>query len=114
MDTPYQTPVANSQPYATASANKKRLKSVSPLQAGIVLGALYAVLGLIGAFFMLPVMLLGGSDNLGPIGVGLGIIIALPIAYGIGGFIGGAICAFVYNIIAKMTGGLEFSFEDVA
>jgi hypothetical protein len=31
--------------------------------------------------------------------------------YGIGGFIGGVIYAFIYNILAGMTGGLQMEFS---
>ena len=71
---------------------------------------------LIGACFSLFALALGGlaataSDD--PIGGGListmlgaGAIIVLPILYGIFGFIGGLIYAFIFNVAAKFTGGL--------
>ena len=39
-------------------------------------------------------------------------LIFAPILYGVIGFIGGAISALIYNFIAKLTGGLEFTLED--
>jgi hypothetical protein len=38
---------------------------------------------------------------------GAGSIIILPICYGIIGFIGALLSAFIYNIAAKVTGGVE-------
>lgn len=39
-------------------------------------------------------------------------IIALPIMYGIFGFIGGAIGALLYNLIAGWIGGIEIELEN--
>jgi hypothetical protein len=38
---------------------------------------------------------------------GVGAIIVLPILYGCGGFIGAAISAWLYNLIAGAVGGVE-------
>lgn len=39
--------------------------------------------------------------------------VLFPVLYAIGGFIGGVIGAAIYNVVAKMTGGLEFEVEDL-
>jgi hypothetical protein len=41
-------------------------------------------------------------------------VIFLPIIYAVLGFIGGVIAAFVYNLVAKWTGGIEFTTEEAA
>lgn len=118
-ETPYQTPAANSS-IPSAGNNKKRLKSVSPVRAGLVLGVLYAVMVFLAMLIIIPLGLTGmfsGGRGLGvtgarEVGVGLGMIIGGPLIYGLVGFIGGVIAAWIYNIIAKMTGGLEFTLED--
>ena len=119
MNTPYQTPEPSS-PKSLSSSGKKRLKSVSPLKAGIVLGALYAVLVLVVVVLMIPLVLLGAfsasesaSSGAMGAGIGVGMLIFAPILYGVIGFIGGTISALIYNFIAKLTGGLEFTLEDV-
>jgi hypothetical protein len=115
MNTPYDTPTQNTTP----STSNKRLKSVSPLKAGIVLGTLYAVLTLFMMLIFVPFVLIGAvssSDSLGipgTIGTGIGLLIFAPVLYGIMGFIGGVICAAVYNLIAKITGGLVVTVEDL-
>jgi hypothetical protein len=38
---------------------------------------------------------------------GVGSILLLPLFYGALGFIGGAISAFVYNLVAGVVGGIE-------
>jgi hypothetical protein len=94
------------QPKATM---KKRLTYVSPLQLGIVLGALYGVISLLIVPFLILAALFG------PKGTGFGIVFAifLPVIYAVAGFIGGVISAFVYNLIAKWTGGIEFTTQEV-
>jgi membrane protease YdiL (CAAX protease family) len=40
-------------------------------------------------------------------------VIFLPIIYAVVGFIGGVIAGFIYNLVAKWTGGVEFTTEEV-
>jgi len=88
---------------------KKRLTYVSPLQLGIVLGVLYGVISLL----IVPIFILAAL--FGPKGSGLGIVfvIFLPIIYAVMGFVFGVISAFVYNLVAKWTGGVEFTTQEV-
>jgi hypothetical protein len=97
------------------------IRRVNPVSAAKIGGVLYALLGLlIGALVSLGAMAFGGmmsslgSDqgSSGPgamVGMlfGAGAIIIMPICYGIIGFIGALLSAFVYNIAAKFTGGVE-------
>jgi hypothetical protein len=98
------------------------IKRVSPLSAGKIGGVLYALLGLvIGAVVSLVVMAAGGaasmaSDDAGGGAMmgamfGAGAIIVLPIVYGICGFIFTLISAVLYNIAAKMAGGIEVDVQ---
>ena len=101
---------------------KKRLANINPLQCGLVLAALQFCLSLL----IIPVFLLGAivaahnpqlSQQPGGnpfAAVGLVFVILIPVFYTVVGFIGGVIAALVYNLIAKMTGGLEFTTVDVA
>lgn len=50
----------------------------------------------------------GGST----IVIGLVIMIGLPIFYGVMGFVFGAIGALLYNLFAKMVGGIEIEVEN--
>ena len=99
---------------------KKRLSAISPVQLGFVFAAFYAAISLISIPFMLffmvvvPHMQTPNSATLPTVmGFGAGMIIALPIIYGIIGFIIGVISAAIYNLIAMLTGGVEFTFTDV-
>ena len=42
---------------------------------------------------------------------GIGAPIFLPIFYGIMGFVGGLLSAWLYNIVAKWVGGIEIETE---
>ncbi|MEO6873943.1 MAG: hypothetical protein ABI222_03890 [Opitutaceae bacterium] len=98
---------------------KKALTRISPVKAGVVLGVLYALLACIAVPFL---MLAGAgvaaaarqSGTAIPMGFifGMGALF-LPVIYGVFGFLGGLIAAAVYNLVAKWTGGLEFTLNDV-
>ncbi len=49
----------------------------------------------------------------GSIVIGLLVMIGLPIFYGAVAFVGGAIGALVYNLLAGMVGGIEIEVENV-
>lgn len=92
------------------------IKSIDVLSAGKMLGALYAILGvLIGAMFTLLALVgaaVGGGQG-GPAAqggavaliFGAGAVIIVPLVYGVMGFIGGIITAALYNLIAMLVGG---------
>ncbi len=110
---------------------QKEIKRVHVLQAGMVLGMLYAVLGLIGgllygAFFLLIGAVgaagggaggtggAGGAETLAVMGgMGLFMVILIPILYGALGFVGGIIASAFYNLVAKWVGGLKFDVADI-
>ncbi len=98
------------------------LKRIGVGSAAKVTGAVYAALGLIfGAIFACIAMVgigaasaLSAGNEASPfLGAffGVGAIVILPIMYGVIGVIGGAIGAWVYNLVAGMTGGLEIDLQ---
>ena len=101
---------------------KKRILSVSVVQAGLVLGGLYALISLIISVFLVVFGLIamvvgsGSGDATAAFGGVIGMMIIaviLPFVYGAFGFVGGVIVAAVYNLIAKMTGGIEVTVVEV-
>ena len=98
---------------------KKRLTNVNPLKLGITLAVIYGVMALI---FMVPFFLIlslagaasakTGAHALPVIFSGV-FVIFLPIIYAVLGFIGGVLAAFIYNLVAKWTGGVEFTTQEV-
>lgn len=101
--------------------NKMGVFSVAKMQAvlGLVIGLIIGII--YGAFIilysLLGASLVGGNNGLavggGGVVIGVVVMIAVPVIYAIFGFIGGAIGAFVYNIFAKMIGGIEMEVENV-
>jgi len=97
--------------------------SVAKMQAllmfviGLIIGVIY---GLLFMLFGAAVAALAPQSEsqawggLGSVVGGLVIIIAMPIFYGLIGFIGGAIAAIIYNIAAGVVGGIRFELEGAA
>src|SRR5258708_30268221 len=99
---------------------KKYVTRVGPLRAGIVLGVLYRAMGLVIALILCPVMFLStalagkmaGTAAVGGAVAAVLILVALPIFYGVIGFVGGVAGSAIYNLVASWTGGLEFEVRD--
>jgi len=98
---------------------KRRIKRISPLQAGKMLGALYACMGLIllpffgvaGAFAPSTEQSAGAPAPALFAAMMFGFGIFMPIIYGVMGFIGGIIAAALYNVFARWIGGIEVEVE---
>jgi hypothetical protein len=100
-----------------------RLKRVGLMNLALTLGVMYAVFGFIfGLFFALFAMVGAGFAQLageesgvgGPIfGLlfGVGAVIFLPVFYGVLGFLGGLLMGGLYNVVSKLTGGIELTLE---
>jgi hypothetical protein len=95
-----------------------RLRHVNPIQFALIVGLLYAIIGLIVAVCWLPFAAVVGSigSSAHYVGAGLGILalIVFPVGYFIATFIFGLITAALYNLIASWTGGFEVTLEQVA
>jgi hypothetical protein len=81
---------------------------------GIIIGVIYGLLFMIvgGA------MMAGGGRDSGAAGasslvIGLIMMVAIPVLYGLIGFIAGIIGGVVYNVASGVVGGLELELENV-
>ena len=90
-----------------------KIYSITLAAMGLILGVIY------GLIFMVVggAMMAGGGRDSGAAGasslvVGLVMMIAIPVFYGVIGFIGGIIGALVYNVAAGVVGGLEIEIEN--
>jgi len=96
------------------------ITKVNALSVAKVAGVLYAGMGLLfGALFSLIGMagvgnLLAGSEGAGFASMlfGVGAIIALPIFYGVLGFIVSFIAALLFNVASGLTGGIEIETRE--
>ena len=95
------------------------IKSVGVLSVGKMYGAIAAAMGLLFGIFIALFSLAGAGLGLADDAqssviasmFGVGAVIALPIFYGVMGFIAGAIGAALYNLFAGMVGGVEIQTE---
>ena len=91
------------------------IKRIGVLQMAKVLGLLYLLASAIflipGGLFVMIVSSLKGSPHFGTSITEGVLLFFLPLLYGLGGFIGGAIVAAVYNLVASIAGGIEIEFE---
>ena len=91
-----------------------------------IYGLLMFIMGLIiGVIYGLILIVLGASlsafggrgdataGGISTVAMGIGMMIGLPIFYGILGFIMGAIGALIYNAVAGIIGGVKFELEGV-
>jgi len=93
------------------------LKRIDAMSCGKVLGALYALMGLVLGAIMSLISILGAvvstaGTTQGPNAVasmlfGVGAIVLLPVFYGVMGFIGGIIGAALYNFVSSFVGGIQ-------
>lgn len=92
---------------------------IGPVSLAKIMGVAYAFLGLlIGGLFSLISMVgamgaMGEDKSAGVLGMlfGVGAVIIAPILYGCLGFIGGLITGALYNLVAKVSGGLEIDLD---
>lgn len=102
----------------------RRIKRIAPLQAGKMLGVLYACMGLIFLPFIGVAAVVGAfaehaqhanSTGAAAAGLAVGMMVVLglmiPILYGLMGFLLGVIGAAIYNLIAGWLGGIEVDVE---
>jgi len=105
----------------TSGRKTVKIMRVGVLKAALIQGLLGAIGGLIvGLIYggMIGVMgAIGGAASelgfpaAGGAAIGLVMVVALPIMYGIFGFCAGAITALVANLIFRWVGGLEIETE---
>ena len=91
----------------------KTLKRISPKSLAKLMGLMYAIFGLIFGLIMMAIALVASTEETGIHAVLFGVAapIFLTLLYGLMGWIGGYITAWIYNLLAKKTGGIQFDFE---
>ena len=89
---------------------KKQILRISPLQTAKVLAALWFVITLPLILLMaIPMLAMPGPKP--PLFSGL--MLAMPFFYAFFGFLFTLFGAWVYNLLAKQLGGIEFTLQEV-
>jgi len=88
------------------------IRRVNPFSVAKIMGILYGLMGLLFGGFISLFSFVGSAfapKESGAMGLlfGVGAIIALPIFYGVIGFVMTLIGAALYNLIAGWVGGIE-------
>jgi hypothetical protein len=76
-------------------------------QTAKVVGVLYALIGVV----LVPFVLIAAMYSPNKPGFGPGFALAIPIMYGILGFIFTAIGCAIYNFVAGLVGGIEVELD---
>ena len=92
-----------------------KIYSLMLLVLSLLISIPYGLIIIVYALFGAGMMGRDAAFAVGGGGVllGIGIMIGLPIFYGVIGFVGGALAAFVYNIFSGIIGGVEIEVESV-
>ena len=93
----------------------QHLRRVGVVQAAKMSGMLCFFIGAVIAGIMFLVSMVipmsAWSGSAGMMGFGIGALVVLPVFYAVIGFVGGAIYAWLYNLVAGWVGGLELDIE---
>jgi hypothetical protein len=117
QNNPYDAPSQATPVNPQVIGKMVTIKRIGILSSGLMTGAMYVFIALVLATVMLVMTILGieikGDADALVLGVGFSIflLVFLPIIYGILGFIFGVIMAAVYNVAARMTGGIQLNLD---
>lgn len=78
------------------------VKAIGVLSVAKITGVIGALIGLV---FGIPFTVVYFTDP--ALGAGWLALVALPLLYGLVGFLGGALYAWLYNIVSRWVGGIE-------
>ena len=87
---------------------RQRVTRVAPFQLGKVFAVLYAI-------FSIPIaLIMAVASSFAPAqSMPLAFVIAIPIFYVVFGFLFMALAAWLYNIVAGWTGGIEYHVQEM-
>lgn len=87
---------------------KKQIVNVSMLQTSKVVAAIYFVVSIPIVAVMALVLMATHMP-----GMGMGMLLMLPVMYAVGGFLFTLLGTFIYNLVASQLGGIEFTTSEV-
>ena len=86
----------------------QRIRRFGVGQTAKVLGVLYALMGLV----LVPIFLIAAKYSTTGAGYGTSFAVAIPVVYGIVGFVFTAIGCLIYNLVAGWVGGIEIEMDE--
>lgn len=86
----------------------QRIRRFGVGQTAKMLGVLYALMGVV----LIPIFLVATMYSPNAAGYGMGVAIALPVIYGVIGFVFTAIGCAIYNLVAGWIGGIEVEISE--
>ncbi|MFN3791570.1 hypothetical protein [Massilia sp.] len=92
---------------------KIQIVNVSVGQTAKVLAVLYTVMSLPIMLFVTAAGFVGGGLGAG-IGVAIMTLLIAPLVYGLLTFLFAGLVAWLYNLVARRVGGLEYSIADMS
>ncbi len=87
----------------------QRIRRFGVGQTAKVFGILYGIMGLIFVPIFALVATLAPQEE--AVGFGFGLAIALPVMYGVIGFVSAAVGCAIYNAVAGWVGGIEVELD---
>jgi hypothetical protein len=93
-----------------------KIQSLVAFGIGIFIGIIYGASFMIFGAFMssLAPRDAQAMSGISSVVIGIVLMIAIPLAYAVIGFIGGAIAGLIYNLAAGIVGGIRFELESTA
>jgi len=93
----------------------QEIKALNIISVARMLGILYGIMGLVFLPMFLIISAVSGLSGQrdAALGVGIGIVfaVAMPLIYGLMGFVMGALMAWIYNLVARRWGGIELDLR---
>ncbi|MES2018867.1 MAG: DUF3566 domain-containing protein [Pseudomonadota bacterium] len=87
---------------------KKQIINVSMFQTSKVIAALYFAVSI--PFLVIAALFMMATHTPG---MGIGMLLIFPVIYAVCGFIFTLIGAAIYNMVASMVGGIEYTTKEV-
>ncbi|MGB8508449.1 MAG: hypothetical protein WCD76_08585 [Pyrinomonadaceae bacterium] len=89
-----------------------KMQSLIMAFLGVFIGVIYGLIFMVVGAAMFSQRGGGAGAGASSLVIGVVMMIAVPIFYGVIGFIFGALSAFVYNVAAGFIGGIEMELEN--
>jgi hypothetical protein len=90
---------------------KKQIVNISKLQTAKVMAVLYLIISLpLGLLMLIPMLIAQPEGSR----MSLGFLVAMPVLYAVFGFLFTLLGAWIYNGVAGLIGGIEFTMAEVS